>query len=367
MFKDIYRNLDYRSKEKDRYFKILSQSELVIGVENLNTIFNYEHGVEVIFKDLARFLEASIDDDDLKESTSSLIFSYGHLVISFLKLVKAIDENKMNDLKPSSVKYQSSKRISGKKVEDMQKIISFEEYRLDLKNCKNIKKEIINLSQAIDVLESSKTPLRFRWKYHFSGGEQQKLAYVVLFSSLKDIKAERMLICLDEPDTYLHPEWERYIVKDLVELVRVFLSKKTDVNIVLTTNKPIILTDLPKYSVKYIGDDMKIMQSSFYLDIHDLYRDNFFVEASVGQYALDKMNKLQDSLKRGVVTDDILDLINQIGDEYIRKRLLSQYNGILEQRELNEYSTLSQHAAYINNKYTKGEIETLLSKLEEKQ
>lgn len=88
---------------------------------------------------------------------------------------------------------------------------------------------------------------------------------------------------IDEIDLYLHPEWQRRIVRDLLSLLR-RQFKGHYFQIILTSHSPIVLSDIPvenciflkKKSNGTVCQEERNTQT-FGANIYTLYKDAFFL------------------------------------------------------------------------------------------
>lgn len=360
MFKDIYTNIDYRMPSGVKMYDLLNatmvNNTLLMrsNFKSLNDLFDWlndylvdlgkNHGL------LKRILEKKYDelwhnefyDDEEKYNKfihdvykplerDEIIHSNGLIIYTYQRLIQALINLLENISNTDAVTYE---KMDVPIETELLNRVPFIMIELEMKCTNELNEHIKEVCDAISNLHSAKKPIRFKWKYHLSGGEQQKLSFFELFSSIKEQMNKRrsqdhVVLFLDEPDTYLHPEWERSLIDDLVKLSKL-VFKETKVLFVITTNKPIILTDLPAFSVKYLGE-REHMQNTFYLDIHTLYRDNFYVDGSVGVFGQKKMNDLIEKLKSGEVNENHEKLIHHIGDDYLKKKLIHKYGLVRDQ------------------------------------
>ncbi|VTR49153.1 AAA family ATPase [Sphingobacterium thalpophilum] len=147
-------------------------------------------------------------------------------------------------------------------------------------------------------------------------------AYLNLFSQLFYLadqaidKSKNLLICIDEGDLYLHPEWQRNFLNDFITFVTNIFDT-TKIQVILTSHSPFLISDLPKESVlllNEIGESTRqlIDESSFGANIHQLFTNQFFLnKGSIGLFA---KTKIQTLLR------DIPNMIDENVDQY-RKRI----------------------------------------------
>ncbi|MFW3441837.1 AAA family ATPase [Aliarcobacter butzleri] len=117
---------------------------------------------------------------------------------------------------------------------------------------------------------------------------------------------------LDEPDTLLHPQWQKQFIKELL-----YLLKRINgiYNIVITSHSPFILSDIPKENVifleKYKENDEEVKKDiqklgncknvskdiklkTFGANIHTLLSDGFFMsDGLMGEFAKSKINEIK--------------------------------------------------------------------------
>lgn len=185
--------------------------------------------------------------------------------------------------------------------------------------------------------------MAFAHKYsadtQLSSGEHEMLKFFSrLYDSteltpgrIKNIDTPQLLL-IDEAENSYHPEWQQKFVNILVNFVHALymrLKQRTVFQIVMTTHSPILLSDIPSYYVNYLKKEGKIMSvvknqpETFGANIFELYRYSFFMSNGlVGEFAQQKIRKIQSDIKDGVrPADDIEKEINMIGDRGIRAYL----------------------------------------------
>jgi hypothetical protein len=143
-------------------------------------------------------------------------------------------------------------------------------------------------------------------------------------------RSESILLLLDEPGVYLHPEWSRRLISYLVSVLnRRFPENKF--SIIITTHSPFLLSDLPeKLILKITGDshNLKVIRSDggYGRNIYDILRDSFFLEAPVGKFAEEKIDRLlskinnEEWLDASILENKINQEIDLIGDLIVKKK-----------------------------------------------
>lgn len=206
-----------------------------------------------------------------------------------------------------------------------------------------VKTNIASLKPLIDHMQSNPS---FVLKYldirnfELSSGERALLNLVsrLYFTSQMDSFFEGLgfgwndsiLLLIDEVDLYLHPEWQRQIIKDLLDTIKTTFPENY-FQIIITSHSPIILSDIPKENAIFLRRNKsgKIIQDkhhfqTFGANIYTLYRDAFFIEngLAMGEFAKETINSWILEIKAGGVdSDEVKKKSELIGEPIIRRRL----------------------------------------------
>ena len=178
-----------------------------------------------------------------------------------------------------------------------------------------------------------------RYLNDLSTGEFLKVKYnYELFHSLA--QKDRMWLTNDEPENGLHPEWCRQFLKNYMSSFRNvinFCSKRCEdyqkekrMSIFIATHSPFILSDVTNDYVIYLEKDkdgfakeVKAKKNTFCGNIGEMLSMNFFMDATIGAFASDKIVELVENMKRGIFNKN---LINCIGDSLLQKLLIEKTN-----------------------------------------
>lgn len=157
-------------------------------------------------------------------------------------------------------------------------------------------------------------------------------------------RVDNLLIILDEPGVYLHPEWLRKLI---FELVRYLESVHPEIRftILITTHSPFLISDIPDTFVLKINnrnDGLRVEKDNggYGNNIYELLKSSFFLDAPIGKFAENKINALFKKVKQrdsGEV-DTIIKEINLIADHTIRKILFEELNKSEDTFEKNSFS-----------------------------
>lgn len=182
---------------------------------------------------------------------------------------------------------------------------------------------------------------------YLSSGEKQLLNNIgALIYHLRNIdsvtdmgrKYMNVNIILEEIELYFHPEYQRKIVKILIEkLNSLILNNIKRVNITFVTHSPFILSDIPLCNVLFIRDgkvSTKMMQeNTFGANIHGLLKNGFFLPSlPMGEFAYEKINYLFYKLNRFELNNNdktqkewFYSNIMRVGEPYLREELMKLY------------------------------------------
>lgn len=181
--------------------------------------------------------------------------------------------------------------------------------------------------------------LRF-WNLKMSSGERALLnmmsrlyfsAHITEFMMDKSFHwMDSILLMIDEIDLYLHPEWQRKIIKELLNQIKLNFPDKW-FQIIITSHSPIVLSDIPTENSIFLQRDAHgyVCQvdrnvQTFGANIHTLYRDAFFLKngLAMGEFAQDTINQWIVEYKAGrLEPEEMKKRLQLIGEPLIRKRL----------------------------------------------
>lgn len=185
--------------------------------------------------------------------------------------------------------------------------------------------------------------LNFSFYPRFSSGENSLMVLLSrLFEKFNDFynhifEDKNLLILLDEGEVGYHPEWSKKYVYSILNYIQELVaytikkrgidSKLTNIQIIITTNSPMILSDILTQNV--IQLDNKTHESkcnmAFGANILDLYSEPFFINTGlIGRFAQEKINKVLEYVNGGKKEDiDYQFIINNIGDKNIKTFLIN--------------------------------------------
>ncbi|WP_274062008.1 AAA family ATPase [Vibrio parahaemolyticus] len=274
----------------------------------------------------------------IREHSSSI----GELVSSLLSIIDRIDSRYENYNEANAEKEYKPNKISISNL--IRNIQSIDDWR------SNKLYEIFNVSEisysAIsgfkfklttdyyndEVMYSLSILSKYSKMTFLDMSSGQKAILGILSSIYTQVKRKRnaTLIMLDEADLYLHPEWQLLFMKKMIEILSSLNG--SDVQIIVTSHSPLIMTDFPKRCLILLeskGKSTLIKGTSFNpfgANLYDLYSQGFFLEESkVGALAVDKIMKLLSELreheKGRPISEDFKLSLNLISDEVTKNEI----------------------------------------------
>lgn len=186
--------------------------------------------------------------------------------------------------------------------------------------------KIINLLKLIDKTQAGdENFLNGNIVVRFEPLSMGESIYINLFSEISSginiLKShssiETIIIMLDEPDKSMHPEWSRRIISNLVNFVSIF--NEFNFQFIITTHSPFIISDLAQNDVIRIeaddNGDCKVIKNgknTFAQNIHTLFKDDFFMDSTFGEFAKQSVEKIIEDLKKDEVTGKDFERIKEI-------------------------------------------------------
>ncbi|MDI4651788.1 MULTISPECIES: AAA family ATPase [Pseudoalteromonas] len=172
--------------------------------------------------------------------------------------------------------------------------------------------------------------------YGLSSGEEARLKLQSrIFTGIQQLISRgysNIQLLVDEIDAYLHPEWQRKVVSEVIDIINHFKDhnrmKRATINTILTTHSPIILSDfLPDDIVSITKIDGKITQeksNGFGTRINDLYLDGMHLDSTFGELARETIEQLFLAKKYKKISSLDRYLIKQIPDKDIQEMFLKK-------------------------------------------
>lgn len=248
---------------------------------------------------------------------------------------------------------------------------------------------------------------RLYWVFQTDNTREDEFTYLIL-NKWEDKNRNRSSLCenivilADEVDLTFHPEWQRVYIDVLTSFLQKLYPSRyfKNIQLVLSTHSPIMLSDIPQQNVLFLGKDknknvvvngMETLPNTFGQNIHLLYRESFFLEkGTMGQFAHNKIEecfknlseiegKLQKFLEREKSKElkikleeikqeleELMKLVSIIAEPIIKKRLerkIAEIEQKIERRVGGEYGTEQRKVADFSDE----QIEKWLKLLKEEK
>lgn len=209
---------------------------------------------------------------------------------------------------------------------------------------KKTKENIAKLMFAHDQITEGKSFMNFSWRGLSSGEKSLFSIFARFYSVLSNrlIKERKFIkILIDEGETYFHPKWQKRYVKDILSFIQDIFKKKS-IQVILTSNSPFIVSDLPKRFLTFLDrnekgecivSDLRDHKETFGANIHSLLTDSFFMDSLLSDFAKDKIDDLINYLtgKKSNVKDDkeAITILGIIGEPLLRNQIQKLYDSQL--------------------------------------
>ena len=176
-------------------------------------------------------------------------------------------------------------------------------------------------------------------------------------ASVKDF---HYLLLIDECDLYFHPQWQKDWLYYFLKLIEILFEG--NVQVILTTHSPFILSDFPNNNVTFLANKTKKLTlkneiegspRTFGANINELFTNSFFIsDGLMGKFAKNKintfirdlMNASPDKVLRNKT--ELRKFIDIIGEPLIKNKLLQIYN---EKLQLASDDTVEKRIQYLEN------------------
>ena len=246
-------------------------------------------------------------------------------------------------------------------------------------NCKKKNKKLVELLKEYDsfLIPKSENSLDISLKNiediikieeeGLSDGEKIKLQY---FSTLNGLlrgelkNKEYITLLFDEIEIYLHPEWSRRFLYELIEELERYEDKKF--KLIFATHSPFLIADvlakdciyLSKDEEGKIKDEIKEDVKTFGDNIIDLFKNTMFLESTFGKFATEKIKGVVDKIEKAEKYSDIKHEVDFIIDEIGEKLISNKLKSMIESKFENKYEEEK------DEEYYRKKIEEYQAKLE---
>jgi len=358
---------------------------LYFKLKDMKGLFETIDSQELINKDLLQLLDLfsqkvvetnsnsdSFDVETFKELTKSYIDFISFFCNELLK------ESSVINFRDSSVQivetsYDGVRGIGMENTKTVEISLASEIGSSPLPQGINLLQKVVKAYESINTTSNF---LKIEWE-GLSTGEDTLLNIYSRFFNLRalDQKEQKeegaklikdnVIILLDEIEHSLHPEWQRTLLNKLIDYLPYVFSNSNSIQIVLATNVPFLIADIPTKNVIYLekfeeevqdvetGDTQKeikvrisarskLSNQTFAANIHSLLMNNFFMKSTLGEFSEKKIKTVIESLKdapeieqgkrkqeeekKFLSQEEIKATIQTIGEPIIKNKLESMYS-----------------------------------------
>lgn len=225
---------------------------------------------------------------------------------------------------------------------------------------KEIENKIQNKSKFKFKIDLRKIPLEMRrvidysWENAMSSGEKGLLR---LFSYLHEVlhtdeELENLVLLIDELDATFHPEWQRKVLDLLVKYLNnysKYIKSNLTSQLIISSHSPFLIADLPKEKIialDNIGNKKENKElTAFGANILDIYKENFFLTSTFGEFAKGKITNVIELLSKGEneyiklsedKKNEIKFIINSVGEPLIKNKLKKMYLDLKKENQIQE-------------------------------
>ncbi|AGR78386.1 hypothetical protein A7H1H_2144 [Aliarcobacter butzleri 7h1h] len=179
-------------------------------------------------------------------------------------------------------------------------------------------------------------------------------------SSSKKLAYKYINIVLDEIELYFHPEYQRIFITNLLNALENFSGLEDsiieNINFILVTHSPFILSDIIDDKILFLPSSNHISNTkTFGANIHELLSNSFFMEDGLmGEHVKTKIKDIVNFFnnKNKIFEDkqkELYQLINYIGEDFIREKLLQMYNMHYKDSKILKLEKLKEEQKIIEN------------------
>ncbi|MGB6129431.1 MAG: AAA family ATPase [Psychrilyobacter sp.] len=146
---------------------------------------------------------------------------------------------------------------------------------------------------------------KYTWSGLSSGEEHFITFFSRIYSKIEKLRNEKnILFILDEPETFLHPEWSRQFLSLLITFLdKLFGNQDLSIQLIISSHSPYLTSDMAREDIvllsKGVDNLIKVVKAENHktlgANIHELYKESFFMDSTMGEFAVGKI--------KGVIED----------------------------------------------------------------
>ena len=192
-----------------------------------------------------------------------------------------------------------------------------------------------------------------------------------MYEALKKVEMQHegnsnnIIILLDEIDAFFHPKYQINIISELLEVISKGFEKY-NIQIIIASNTPLELSDIPSSNIIYLQDGKTIKNQNnivtFGSNVCSLMKNQFFINTTMGAFAKRKIDEvirfLSDDNYTDINKEDAAYIISIIGEPIVKRKLQEMY----EERFPFDNTTDEEKVKYYKNR-----VQELQEKIKNKQ
>ncbi|WP_283699587.1 hypothetical protein [Clostridium perfringens] len=318
----IYKEILYSMDSEDEQFYLYKEEVVEILIKIESFLIGISEGTKEKFK----------DEDNDEEN----------------------DEEEKNEIKTSNIIVEENIQLKKSIIKYLKAIEYFRDWidNSDIKVDENLDIEVKwndeKMMEFFEIFDELKT---YTFNFGLESGmlSSGQVTYFELQYRLYDLIKKKKLddnivLLIDEGDIYMHPGIQVKFIKHTLKFLNEFLDKK-NVQLIVTTNSPFIISDIPNSKILYIQRNIdgkiEMDQRAILSDlktlgapINELLINSFFMDNGiVGELAQDKITEIIKKIysKENLEVEEIKNIekiIDSIGDDIIRKKLESKIKSL---------------------------------------
>ena len=215
-------------------------------------------------------------------------------------------------------------------------------------------KNISSIRKLLEVRKDKMNILNYSWEIPLSSGEKGML---MLFSRLHELlkndnELENLILLIDELDATFHPEWQRKALDLLIRYLNnysEYIKSNLTSQLIISSHSPFLIADLPKEKIIALENDGSQKENkeltAFGANILDIYKENFFLTSTFGEFAKGKITNVIELLSKGEneyiklsedKKNEIKFIINSVGEPLIKNKLKKMYLELKKENQIQE-------------------------------
>ncbi|GAB6075127.1 AAA family ATPase [Desulfurobacterium crinifex] len=161
-----------------------------------------------------------------------------------------------------------------------------------------------------------------------TGLERLFLLFADIEEAVREVSVKDVLLLLDEPDVFLHVEWQRKFIACLSRFLSLF---DKNFQVIIATHSPFLVSDIPSSNIVLLTKDNGVKVEKFSegdrtlaQNIYALLDKGFFLKVAIGEFVRRKIVELFQ--KPGTFSKEYRDwFVEELGDRILRIKLKQRF------------------------------------------